>query len=147
MMQSLDNGSEHATDSYFTADEKKKGSVGLVKERRADLARSSSMLIALQNPAGNKSRRGNLTFSNSVRHLSRAGTSRRHLATDDSEEAFSNYARQLSRAGTSRRILVTDESEEALSNCVNQLSRAGTSCRDLVTEESSDDSAEEASSP
>jgi hypothetical protein len=108
---SLNHGSEHTTDSYFTVDEKKKGSEegGLAKERRAGLSRTSSMIIALQSPAGSKSRRGNLTFSNSVRQLSRAGTSRRHLVTDESEEAFSNCVRQLSRAGSSRRhILVTD---------------------------------------
>jgi len=107
---SLDHGSEHTTDSYFTVDENKKPeeSEGLVTELRgAGLARSRSMIIALQSPAGNKSRRGNLTFSNSIRQLSRAGTSRRHLVTDESEVAFSNCARQLSRAGPSRRHLVT----------------------------------------
>ena len=114
MTQSLFNqGSEHSTGSYFTVDEKEQDSEGLVKERRGGLARSRSMIIALQSPAGNKNRRGgNLTFSNSVRHLSRAGTSRRHLVTDESEEAFSNCARQLSRAGISRRHLATDDSPE-----------------------------------
>jgi hypothetical protein len=120
MTQSLDHGSEHTTDSYFNVDEKKQDSEGLVKGRgRGGLSRSRSMIIALQSPSGNKSRRGNLTFSNSVRQLARAGTSRRHL--------------------------VTEENEEASSNCVRQLSRAGTSLRNLVTDESSDDSAEEAS--
>ena len=110
MTESLNRGSEHTTDSYFTVDEnKKQDSDGIVKERRgAGLDRSRSMIIALQSPAGNKSRRGNLTFSNSIRQLSRAGTSRRHLVTDESEEAFfSNSVRQLSRAGTSRRHLVS----------------------------------------
>jgi hypothetical protein len=114
MTQSLNHGSEHTTDSYFPVGEKKKSSEGLVKGRRAGLARSSSMIIALQSPAGEKNRRGNLTFSNSLRQLSRAGTSRRHLVTDESEEAASfvsnsSCVRQLSRAGSSRRhILVTD---------------------------------------
>ena len=110
---SLDQGSEHTTDSYFTVDEKKQENDGIAKERRGGLARSRSMIIALQSPAGYKNRRGgNLTFSNSVRHLSRAGTSRRHLVTDESEEAFSNCARQLSRAGISRHQLATDESSD-----------------------------------
>ena len=132
---SLDQRSEHTTDSYFTIDEKKQDSDGIAKERRGGLARSRSMIIALQSPTGNKSRRGSLTFSNSIRHLSRAGTSRRHIVTDESEEAyFSNCVPQLSRAGTSRRHLVTDESEEAFfSNSVRQLSRAGTSRRHLVS--------------
>ena len=109
---SLDQGSEHTTDSYFTVDEKKQENDGIAKERRGGLARSRSVIIALQSPVGNKSRRGNLTFSSSVRNLSRAGTSRRHLVTDESEEAFSNCVRQLSRAGISRRHLATDDSPE-----------------------------------
>jgi hypothetical protein len=110
MTQSLNHRFEHTTDSYFAVDEKKKGRCeGLVKDRRAGLARSRSMIITLEIPDGKKCRRGNLTFSNSLSELSRAGTSRRHLVTDESEEAFSNCVRELSSAGTSRRHLVTEK--------------------------------------
>jgi type VI protein secretion system component VasK len=162
MTQSLNHGFEHTIDSYFAVDEKKKGRCeGLVKERRAGLARSRSMIITLQSPDAKKSRRGNLTFSHSLRELSRAGTSRRHLVTDESEEAFSNCVRQLSRAGTSRceglveerrvglarsrSMIITLQSPDGkksrrgnltFSHSLRELSRAGTSRRHLVTDES-----------
>jgi hypothetical protein len=89
MRQSLQQGSEHTTDSCITVDAEKKpeGSaeeLAATTERRNGLGRTRSMIIAVKSPTGNKNRRGNLTFSNSVRQLSRAGTSRRHLTGGES---------------------------------------------------------------
>jgi hypothetical protein len=59
MAQSLDQGSEHTTDSCITVEEKElQGGEELPKGRRADLTRSRSIIIA----AGNKNRRNSLTF-------------------------------------------------------------------------------------
>jgi hypothetical protein len=95
------------------------------------------MIIAVQRLAvgGFKNdRRGNLTFSDSVRKLSRAGTSCRHLVTADgsSDDTSSSAVEALSSSNSVHR----------------RLSRAGTSPRPhLVTDEqNSDDFAEDTSS-
>jgi hypothetical protein len=78
------------------------------------------MVIAVQTPAGIKDPRGSLTFSNSVRQLSRAGTSRRHLLGEGSshesaEEALYNSlnASQISIARPRPRHRVNDEEESS----------------------------------
>jgi hypothetical protein len=142
MRQSLNQGgSEHTTDSCITVEEKncitveekKQGNEELAKQRArsAGLIRSRSIIIAVQSSAGESNRRGSLTFSNSVRQLSRAGTSsRRQLVTGESsgdtsaeeQASFSNSFRQLSSA----------EEQASFSNSFRQLSRAGTSRRHLA---------------
>jgi hypothetical protein len=117
MARTLNQGSEHTTDSCTAVDEEKnkQGSEKeLGKGRRAGLIRSPSIIITVQSPDGIKNRRGSLTFSNSVRQLSRAGSSRRHLLTDESSESYSrNSVRQLSRAGSCPPHLLADKVSSA----------------------------------
>jgi hypothetical protein len=122
MTLTLSQGSEHTTDSCISVEEneenedenKQDSEKELGKGRRAGLIRSPSIIITVQSPDGIKNRRGSLTFSNSVRQLSRAGSSRRHLLTDESSESYSrNSVRQLSRAGSCPPHLLADKVSSA----------------------------------